>query len=103
MAANESKFYLSYLNKLDDQYNNTCHHSINKKPINTSYSALTEKIESNLKAPKFRVNHRVGITMYNSIFIKGYTESWPREIFIVDPLWKTNPWTYKTKDLMEKK
>ena len=31
MTANDSKFYLSYLNKLVDQYNNTYHHSINKK------------------------------------------------------------------------
>ena len=41
MAAVDSKFYLLYLNKLVDQYNNTYHHSINKKPINTDYSALT--------------------------------------------------------------
>ena len=33
MTANDSKSYLSYLNKLVDQYNNTYHHSINKKPI----------------------------------------------------------------------
>ena len=31
MTANDSKSYLSYLNKLVDQYNNTYHHSINKK------------------------------------------------------------------------
>ena len=42
MRANDSKFYLSYLNKLEDQYNNTYHHSINKKPINADYSGLTE-------------------------------------------------------------
>ena len=29
MTANDSKFYLPYLNKLVDQYN-TYHHSINK-------------------------------------------------------------------------
>ena len=28
MTANDSKFYISYLNKLVDQYNNTYHHSI---------------------------------------------------------------------------
>ena len=28
MTVNESKSYLSYLNKLVDQYNNTYHHSI---------------------------------------------------------------------------
>ena len=31
MEANDSKSYLPYLNKLVDQYNNTYHHSINKK------------------------------------------------------------------------
>ena len=43
MTANDSKYYLRYLNKLVDQYNNTYHHSINKKLINAYYSALTEK------------------------------------------------------------
>ena len=49
MTANDSKSYLPYLNKLVDQYNNTYHHSINKKPVNTDYSVLTEKIETNPK------------------------------------------------------
>ena len=31
MTANNSKYYLVDLNKLVDQYNNTYHHSINKK------------------------------------------------------------------------
>ena len=34
MTANDSKSYLPYLNKLVDQYNNTSHYSITKKPIN---------------------------------------------------------------------
>ena len=45
MTANDSKSYLSYLNKLVDQYNNTIIHSIHKKTINADYSASTEKIE----------------------------------------------------------
>ena len=45
MAANDIKSYLSYLNKLVDQYNNTYHHSTCKKLINIDYSALTENIE----------------------------------------------------------
>ena len=91
MTANNSKSYLSYLNKLVDQYNNTYHHSINKKPINADYSALTEKIETNLKAPKFKVNESVRITKYKNIFSKGYTENWSREIFINKSVLKTNP------------
>ena len=62
MTANDSKSYIPYLNKLVDQYNNTYHHSINKKPINADYSASTENNESNPKAPKFKVNDRVRIT-----------------------------------------
>ena len=31
MTANDSKFYLSYLNELVDQCNNTFHYSINEK------------------------------------------------------------------------
>ena len=41
MTANGSKSYLLYLNKVEDQYNNTYHHSAN----NSDYSALTEKTE----------------------------------------------------------
>ena len=95
VTANENKYYLPYLIKLVDQYNNTYHHSINKKPINADYSALTEKIETNSKAPKFKVNDRVRITKYKNIFSKGYTENWSREIFIIKSVLETNPWTYK--------
>ena len=50
MTANDNKSYLPYLNKSADQYNNTYHHSINKKLINADYSASNEKIETNPKA-----------------------------------------------------
>ena len=47
MINNENKSYLGYLN-------NTYHRPIGKKSINADYSALTEKIESNHKSPKFK-------------------------------------------------
>ena len=81
MTANDSKPYLPYLNILVHQYNNTYHHSINKKPINAAYSALMKNIESSPKAPKLKVNDRVIITKYKNIFSKGYNENWSREIF----------------------
>ena len=62
ITANDRKSYLSYLNKLVDQNNNTYYHSINKKAINAEYSAFTEKIETNFDAPQFKVNDRVRIT-----------------------------------------
>ena len=99
MTANDRKYYLPYLNKLPDQYNNTYHYSINKEPININYSAPTENIEINLKAPRFEINDRMRITKYKNIFSKGCTENWSREIFIIDSVLKTYPWTYKIKDL----
>ena len=99
MTANDSKSYLGYLNKLVDQYNNTYHRSIDKEPVDVDYSVLTEEIESNLKTPKFKVSDRVRITKYKNIFSKGYTENWSREMFVIDSMLKTNPWTYKIKDL----
>ena len=99
MTVNDSKSYLPYLNKLVDQYNNTYHRSINKRPFKSDYSALTENIESNPKTPKFKVNDGVRITKYKYIFSKSYTENWLREIFIIDSVLKTNPSTYKIKNL----
>ena len=87
------------MNKLVDQYTNTYHHSINKKPINADYSTLTEKIETSLKAPKFKVNDRVRITKYRSILRKVYTGNGSREIFLMDFVLKSSPWTYKIKDI----
>ena len=46
---------------------------------------------------------RVRITRCRNIFSKGYTENCSREIFINDSALKINPWTFKLKDLMEKK
>ena len=45
------------------------------------------------------LNYRVRITKYRNIFSKGYTKNWSREICIIESALKTNPWTYKIKDL----
>ena len=47
-----------------------------KRPINSDYSALTEKNETHSKASNFKVNDRVKITTYKNIISKGYTENW---------------------------
>ena len=60
---------------------------------------MTEKIETNLKAPQFKVNDRVRNTKYEDIFSKGYTEKESREIFIDDSVLKTFAWTYKIRNL----
>ena len=64
---------------------------------------MTEKTGTNPKVPKFKVNDRVRITNYKNIFSEGYTKNWSRGIFIIYSVLKTNPWTYKIKDLKGEK
>ena len=75
MTGNDSKSYLP-------------NHSIKKKPIKDDNSALIENIESNSKAPKFKLHERVRMIKYQKIFSKGYTENWSREILTSDSLLK---------------
>ena len=53
MTASDNKPYLGYLNKPVVQCNSTYHRFVDKKTVDTDYSALTEEIESTRKAPKF--------------------------------------------------
>ena len=82
ITSNDSKSYLSYLNKIVDQQNNTYHHSVDKNPINADCS-VTEKIETNSKAPKFKINDRVRITNHKNMF-KGYIENCLRKRFVIE-------------------
>ena len=79
MTANDNRSYLSYLNKLLDQKNDT-YHSINKKPITAENSALTKKLRWILKLLNLKL---IRITKHKNIFSKAYTEKWSREIFII--------------------
>ena len=65
MTANDSKSYLGRLNKFVDKH--TYHHFTAKKAINVNYSALTEKIETNHKLRKSKVNNRVKTTKYKNM------------------------------------
>ena len=91
MTADDSKFYLGYLNKLVDEYNHTYHCSIDKKPIHADFSALTEEIESSHKTLEFKVSDRVRVTKHENIFSKSYTKNQAKEIFVTNPVLETNP------------
>ena len=94
MTACNSRSYLDYIYKSVDKYNNPYHHSIGKERIDTKYSALTEKIETNSEVPKIKVVARVRTAKYKYIFSKSYPNNWSREIFAINSMMKTNPWTY---------
>ena len=58
--------------------------------------------EHNEKYSKFKVGDRVRISKFKNIFAKGYTPNWSREIFIVNKINDTVPYTYNIKDLIDK-
>ena len=84
LTANNKKFYLGFWNKLVDEYNNTYHRSVGKKPVNADYFTSTKEIEMSPKSPKFNVVDRVITTKYKNFFSKGYTKNWSKEIFVID-------------------
>ena len=51
------------------------------------------------KGTKFKVNDHVRISKYKNIFAKGYVPNWSEEVFIVNEIKNTVPWTYTISDL----
>ena len=60
---------------------------------------MTEKIESSLKAPKFKMDDKIMITKYKNNFSKYYTNIWSIETPMMNFVLKANSWTHKIKDL----
>ena len=92
-----------YIDKLDDmvnEYNNTYHTTIKMKPIDVKDNTYinTDK-EINNKDPKFKVGDRVRISKYKNIFAKGYTPNSSEEVFVIEKVKNTIPWTYVINDL----
>ena len=69
------------------------------KPIDVKNNKRVYIDEHNEKDSKFKVGDRVRIYRYKNIFAKGYTPNWSKEIFIVDKINDTVPYTYNLKDL----
>ena len=51
------------------------------------------------KDPKFKVGDHVRISKYKNIFAKGYTPNWSEEVFVINKIKNTVPWTYAISDL----
>ena len=92
-----------YFNDLDDivkKYNNTVHSSIKLKPKDVTYDSFAEySKETNEKDPKFKVGNNVRSSKYKNIFAKAFRPNWSEEVFVVNKLQSTVPWTYLINDL----
>ena len=70
------------------------------KPIDVTDDSFVEyNEESNKKYPKFKVGDHVRISKYKNIFAKGYAPNWSEEVFVINKIKNTVPWTYAINDL----
>ena len=100
MTAIGKNVYYDVLDNVVNKYNNTKHSTIKMKPIDVGDNNKRLYIdEHNEKDSRFKVGDRVRISKFKSIFAKGYTPNWSSEIFIVDKINDTVPYTYNLKDL----
>ena len=88
------------LNAIVNKYKNTYHTTIKMKPIDVKGNTyINTNKEINYKDPKFKVGYYVRISKYKNIFAKGYMPNWSEEVFVVNKIKNTVPWTYVITDL----
>ena len=108
MAASGKNVYYDVLDDVVNKYNNTKHSTIKMKPTDVKNNKRVYIDEHNQKdtttsssseRSRFKVGDRVNISKFKIIFAKGYTPNWSKEIFIVNKMNDTVPYTYNIKDL----
>ena len=89
------------LDDIVNKYNNTVHRTIKMKPIEVTGDHCAEYNEdpSNKKDPKVKVGDNIRISKYKNFFAKGYTPNWSKEVFVINKIKNTVPWTYAISDL----
>ena len=100
MTAVSRNVYYDVLDDIVEKYNNTWHSTIKMKPKDVKDNNFTKYVEeSNEKDPKFKIGDHVRVSKYKNTFAKGYTPNWSEEVFIIDRVKNTVPWTYEINDL----
>ena len=101
--------YYDVLDDVVNKYNNTKHSTIkmtsidvgdnNKRVYIDKHNEKDTTMSSVSERSRFKVGDRVRISKFKNIFAKGYTPNWSKEIFIVNKINDTVPYTYNIKDL----
>ena len=109
MTATGKNVYYDVLDDAVNEYNNTKYNTIKMKPkdvkndtTKSSAIARNKRVyidEHNEKSARYNVGDKVRISKFKNIFAKVYTPNWSREIFIVNKINDTVPYTYNLKDL----
>jgi len=100
---NQNHNYINFLDDLINIYNNNIHKSLNGLTPNAVYNnkiILDNKINyDKLPKAKFKIGDLVRTTYKKNVFDKGYLPKWTFELFKIAKIIKSNPITYKLKDL----
>ena len=98
-----------YINKLDElvhSYNNTYHSTIKRAPASVNkfntYKVLHDIYSKNDLEPKhsnLKIGDVVKISLKKKVFDKEYKYNYTKNNFIITKINKTNPLTFKVKDL----
>ena len=100
MTATGKNVYFDVLDDIVNEYNNTKHSAIKMKPKDVGDDNKRVYIDEHTKKDsRFKVGDRVRISKFKNIFAKGYIPNWSKEVFIVDKINDTVPYTYNLKDL----
>ena len=99
MTARGKNVYYDVLDDIVNKYNNTKHSTIKMKPIDVRDNKRVYIDGHNEKDSRFKVGDRVRVSKLTNIFAKGYTPNWSTEIFIINKINDTVPYTYNLKDL----
>ena len=100
MTAISKNIYIDALEDIVSKYNNTIHRTIKMNPIDITSDFYAEYNEdSNKKDPKFKAGDHARISKHKNIFSKGYDPNWSEEVFIINKIKNTVPWTYAINDL----
>ena len=68
------------------------------KPKDVTDDSFVYVEESDKEDPKFKVGDYVRISKYKNIVTNGYTPNWNEEVFVVNKVKSTVPWTYLIND-----
>ena len=100
MTATGKNVYYDVLDNVVNEYNNTKHSTIKVKPKDVGNNNKRVYIdEHNEKSVRYNVGDRIKISKLKNVFAKGYAPNWSREIFIINKIDGTVPYTYNLKDL----
>jgi len=110
LTAKKTDNYIDILQDLLDKYNHRTHSTIKMTPFEASKLENEAKVQQIFRSKNkhtkkekstLKIGDRVRLTVLKNRFEKGYKPNWTEEIFAISNIIKSNPFSYKVKDLKD--